>query len=83
MPAKTAAKTNKATTTKKVASAAKKSVSKGDALVCNVCGMSVVIEQIGDVEVRRETELFCCDEPMKKKSTKAAATKKKPAAAKK
>jgi hypothetical protein len=54
--------------------AAKKSVAKGQTLNCEVCGMAVVIEQVGDVAVAQESVLLCCDEPMKPKAAKAAKT---------
>ena len=38
---------------------------KGDKLVCEVCGLGVVIDRLSDsVEF---SELICCGEPMKKK----------------
>ncbi len=80
MPVKTAAKASKATTTKKATSAARKSVSKGDRLSCQICGMSVVIDEVADLAAYHE--LVCCGAPMKKKSTRAATTKKIAAARK-
>jgi hypothetical protein len=57
--------------------AARKTVAKGQALECEVCGLAVVVEQVGDVTITEETVLLCCDEPMKAKASKAKA---KPAA---
>jgi hypothetical protein len=50
---------------------------KGDSVVCEVCGLSLVIEQLGGIAVAEETALFCCGEPMKtrKISEKARAGK--------
>lgn len=57
--------------------AAKKRVSKGESIVCEVCGLSVVVEQVGDIVVSRGSVLLCCGKPMKQKAGKArvAATK--------
>jgi hypothetical protein len=60
----------------------KKRVSEGDAMVCEVCGLSVVIEQVGDVAVREDNVLLCCSKPMKKRARKASATRKKASKAK-
>jgi hypothetical protein len=38
---------------------------KGDAVVCEVCGLSVVVQKVGGVAVSEETTLVCCGEPMK------------------
>lgn len=65
----------KGATAKKKAPAGK-GVSKGDPMVCEVCGLSVVVERVGNVAIRREDILLCCSKPMKKKA-KASATKKK------
>ncbi len=51
--------------------AARKTVAKGQALECEVCGLAVVVEQVGDVTITEETVLLCCDEPMKAKVAKA------------
>lgn len=40
-------------------------VTRGDSVVCEVCGLSVVVEEVGDVAVSEETTLFCCGKPMK------------------
>jgi hypothetical protein len=60
----------------------KKRVSKGDAMVCEVCGLSVVVEQVGDIVVREDNVLLCCNKPMKKRASKASATGKKVSKAK-
>ncbi|HJX36025.1 MAG TPA: hypothetical protein VJ280_03605 [Dehalococcoidales bacterium] len=56
---------------------AKKRVNTGDSLVCEVCGMSVIVEEIGGIPVAEETLLLCCGKPMKAKASKAKSTKKK------
>lgn len=56
---------------------AKKRVNTGDSLVCEVCGMSVIVEEIGGIPVAEETTLLCCGKPMKAKASKAKSTKKK------
>ena len=56
---------------------AKKKISNGDSLVCEVCGMSVIVEEIGGIPVAEETTLLCCGKPMKAKASKAKSTKKK------
>ena len=56
---------------------AKKRVNTGDSLVCEVCGMSVIVEEIGGIPVAEETVLLCCGKPMKAKASKAKSTKKK------
>jgi hypothetical protein len=56
-----------ATTAKK---AAKRTVNNGDSLTCEVCGLSVVVEEIGGVPVAEETVLLCCGKPMKAKAGK-------------
>jgi hypothetical protein len=55
---------------------AKRKVNKGDSLVCEVCGLSVVVEEVGGIAVAEESALLCCGKPMKEKATKAKATKK-------
>ena len=72
----------KAATQKKVVkkpAAAAKKLAKGQALECEVCGMAVVIEQVGDVLIEEDTVLLCCDEPMKAKAAKAKVAKPKAA----
>lgn len=57
-------------------------VKKGDVLNCEVCGLTVIVNQECDCE---ETEIFCCEEPMINKgsaSKKSAAPGKKTAAKK-
>ncbi len=63
-----------ATTEKKTA---KKKISSGDSLVCDICGMSVIVEEIGGVPVGEETVLLCCGKPMKTKTGKTKASAKK------
>lgn len=47
-------------------------VSKGDKVVCDVCGLSVVVKEVGGIAVREETTLFCCGKAMKAGKPKAA-----------
>jgi hypothetical protein len=65
----------------KTASTAKKTVKRkinnGDSLVCDVCGMSVIVEEIGGIPVAEETVLLCCGKPMKAKAKKVNSSKKK------
>ena len=63
-----------ATTKKK---AAKRTVKNGDSLKCEVCGLSVVVAEIGGVPVAEETVLLCCGKPMKAKASKATTSKAK------
>ena len=83
----------KAGTAKKATAAKtapKKRVNKGESVVCEVCGLSVVVEEVGGVAVSEETTLLCCGKPMKTGKVpvrakakaapaKAAAAKAKPA----
>jgi hypothetical protein len=65
MPAKktSAAKKPRATT----------KTSKGDNYVCEVCGLSVIIDEVcGCEEVH---EIICCEQPMKRRATRAKAAK--------
>ncbi len=55
---------------------AKRKINKGDSLVCEVCGLSVVVEDIGGVAIAEENALLCCGTPMKGKTGKAKVTKK-------
>ncbi len=57
-----------------VKKAEKKEIGKGDSYVCDVCGLSVVIDEVcGCVETH---EILCCDQPMKQKKSRIKATKK-------
>ncbi len=55
--------------------AAKKRVSKGQALACEVCGLSVVVEEVGGVVVSEESTLLCCGKLMKGKAKTSKAAK--------
>ena len=80
----------KAGTAKKATNAKaapKKRVNKGESVVCEVCGLSVVVEEVGGVAVSEETTLLCCGKPMRTRKAparakaapaKAAAVKAKP-----
>lgn len=65
---------------KQAAAPAKKTTqrkpNKGDSMVCEVCGLSVVVEEVGGIAVAEESVLLCCGKPMKEKASKAKATKK-------
>ena len=50
-----------------------KKIKRGETVACHVCGLSVVVEQVGDVAVREESTLLCCGEPMKSKRAPAKA----------
>jgi hypothetical protein len=54
----------------------KRKLNKGQALACEVCGLSVTIEEIGDVVVEEDSVLLCCGKPMKEKATGKKAAKK-------
>ena len=77
-----AATTKRKTTSKKaiapVKSTSKKKVSKGESLVCEVCGLSVAVEQVGDIAIREDSALLCCGKPMKAKASKPKVAKAKP-----
>ena len=60
---KVAAKKASIKSTPKTAS--KKTVSRGESLVCEVCGLSVMVEQVGDIVIRQDDILLCCGKPMK------------------
>ena len=52
---------------------AKKKVTKGDAYVCEVCGLAVTVDEAcGCVEV---CDIICCGKPMKEKKAKASGCK--------
>jgi hypothetical protein len=54
----------------------KRKVNNGDYLTCEVCGLSVVVEEVGGVAVAEESVLLCCGKPMKQKTGKTKSTKK-------
>ena len=54
----------------------KKKVTRGQSLACEVCGLSVTVEEIGDQVVGTESVLLCCGKPMKDKTTTKKAVKK-------
>lgn len=75
MPAKT--ETKKKAAARKPAAAAKKAAtrknSRSNKLVCETCGLSLIVDEWGDVYGE---ELICCGTPMKPRASKAkAATK--------
>jgi predicted amidohydrolase len=79
MPAKTVAK-KKAVASKTVTAARKttraaasKRAAKSDKLVCETCGLSLIVDEWGDVYGE---ELICCGVPMKQKARRAKAAAK-------
>lgn len=56
-------------TTKKVAKVSKKSVKKGDAYTCGVCGLAVTVDEVcGCVDT---CDIICCERQMKPKRARA------------
>ncbi len=51
-----------------------KRLNKGDALVCGVCGFSVIVDEMGDV--MEAEEIICCEQPMKQRTSRARASAK-------
>jgi hypothetical protein len=65
MPAKKTSAAKKPRATKKT--------SKGDNYVCEVCGLSVIVDEVcGCEEVH---EIICCEQPMRRRTTTARAAK--------
>ncbi len=60
MPEKKAAKT-----------AAKKTTRKGDGYSCEVCGLSIVVDE--DCDCVEACDIICCGEPMKEKKVNVKA----------
>jgi hypothetical protein len=54
----------------------KRNINKGQKLACEVCGLSVMVEEIGGVVVEEDSVLLCCGKPMKDKATVKKAVKK-------
>jgi hypothetical protein len=46
---------------------ARRNIRKGQSLACEVCGLSVSVDEIGGVPVSEETILLCCGKPMREK----------------
>ena len=62
----------------KKASAAKKpraarKTSEGDNYVCDVCGLSVIVDE--DCCCEETHAIICCEQPMRKRTTKAKTAK--------
>lgn len=74
VPEKKANEAKSSASTKK--NSAKSRYSKGQTLTCEVCGLSIAVEEIGDVVVEEESMLLCCGKPMKDKATAKKAAKK-------
>ena len=56
--------------------ATKRKLNKGQALACEVCGLSIVVDEIGGVAVEEDSVLLCCGEPMKEKAAAKKVAKK-------
>ena len=80
MPVKKASPAKKSAPAK--ATVARKRVSKGESVACEVCGLSVVVQEVGGIAVSEETTLLCCGKPMKTRKTPAKAKTAKPFKAK-
>ena len=50
---------------------AAKSRASGDTYACEVCGLAVVVEEVGGMTISEESVLLCCSKPMKQKKAKA------------
>lgn len=48
-------------------------INKGDAYLCELCGLQVYVDECGDV--LETTGLYCCDQVMKKSGTAKASKK--------
>jgi hypothetical protein len=76
-PAKKVVAAKIATAEKKVVPAKKttatRKLNKGDNLVCGVCGLSVIVDEWGDIIDAQE--IICCGKPMKQKAGKAKISK--------
>jgi len=61
----------KKSTTVKKAAPRKKVAAKGDSYMCDVCGLSLIVdEECGCIEAH---EILCCGEPMKEKKARVKA----------
>ena len=57
--------------TEKPKAVTRKRVNKGESMVCEVCGLSVVVEEVGGIAVEQDNILLCCGKPMKTKAKKS------------
>jgi hypothetical protein len=80
MPAKTVGKDKKvaarkpaATARKTTGATASKKAAKSEKLVCETCGLTLVVDEWGDVYGE---ELICCGTPIKKRAPRAKAAAK-------
>jgi hypothetical protein len=77
-PAKKTVAAKKPAVERAVATARKSStsrkISKGDSLVCEVCGLGVVVDEI--TGYAEESALICCGKPMRAKAKKSSSAKK-------
>jgi hypothetical protein len=51
-----------------------KRLNKGDSLVCETCGLTVVVDECGDVVAAQE--IICCEQSMKPRASRAKSSKK-------
>jgi hypothetical protein len=56
---------------------APRKITNGDSLICEVCGLSVVVEEIGGTALEESSVLLCCGKPMVEKKIKPKAKAKK------
>ena len=63
--------TKKASAAKKPRAARK--ISKSDNHVCDVCGLSVIVDE--DCCCEEVHEIMCCEQPMRRRTTRAKAAK--------
>jgi len=54
----------------------KKKVVKGQTPACEICGLSVIVKEVGDMIVETDNVLLCCGKPMKEKVAVKKAVKK-------
>lgn len=62
-------------TAKKKGAIKKKKLSKGQVMTCEVCGLAITVEEIGDDVIEEDSVLLCCGKPMKEKKPAAKAAK--------
>jgi hypothetical protein len=64
----------KAPARRRAAKGASGKMNKGDVLACDLCGLTVVVDECGDIMAAQE--VMCCDQPMKLKASRTKASKK-------
>ena len=63
----TARKASPATAARSKAKTAASKMNKGDGYSCEICGLQVYVDELGDV--LETTGLYCCEQAMKKSGT--------------